>query len=78
MPLRSVSNRGAMKFPIASEEWRRLSTAEKVRRCKLWAEEARKLAIDAPPDRKQSYILVAEAWEDLAAELQRDHFTKLR
>jgi hypothetical protein len=67
-----------MISPVNADEWRQLSAPEKVRLCKLWAEEARKLAIHAHPDRMGSFISVAKAWEELAAELERAHFTKER
>jgi len=54
-----------MVFPIDIKEWRQLSVAEKVQRCKVWAEEARKLAEHANPDRRDAYIRIADDWERL-------------
>ena len=67
-----------MAFPIDIKEWQQLSAAEKVQRCKIWAEEARKLAEDATPDRRDAYLRIAEDWEQLGAVLDPEHFAKLR
>ena len=67
-----------MAFPIDMKEWRQVSAAEKVQRCKVWAEEACKLAEHADPDRRDVYLRIADDWEELGAVLDREHFTKLR
>ena len=60
-----------MEHDFKSEEWARLSTAERVHRCHVLAAEARDLATDAPPQAKRHYLEIAEQWTALAGEIQK-------
>jgi hypothetical protein len=59
-----------MEFRFNADEWTRLSTTERVRRCGLWEEEARRLAEGAPPKMAASYLSMAREWRKLADEIE--------
>jgi hypothetical protein len=54
-----------------AEEWDRLTSGQRVRRCRLWAVEAMKLAAAAPVAMKQHYASIAERWSQLAEEIEK-------
>jgi hypothetical protein len=54
-----------------AEEWDRLTSGQRVRRCRLWAVEAMKLANAAPLAMKQHYASIAERWSELAEEIEK-------
>ena len=55
---------------FSSEEWARLSLCERVQRCRLIAEEAKRFAEDATGEVRLMYLSVARGWERLAQDLQ--------
>jgi hypothetical protein len=61
-----------MEYRFNAEEWIRLTPAERVKRCRLWAREARELAASASADMQQPYLDIAGQWEHLAKEIERD------
>ena len=61
-----------MQYRFNAEEWRGLATAERVRRCRLWAEEAQKLAQGAPPKMAANYLSIAADWLKLASEMEEN------
>ena len=61
-----------MELQFKAEEWQRLPLDERMRRCRLLSEEARKLAADADPRFKLLYLEIAAQWSALANEIA-DH-----
>jgi hypothetical protein len=59
-----------MEYRFNAAEWSELSAEDRVRRCRLMAEEARLLAERAPPSLKQSYAKIAQDWIQLAADIE--------
>lgn len=53
-----------------AEEWSRLTTSERIRRCLLFAEQARVQGASAPPDVKKIYQDLAQHWLALAHEIE--------
>jgi hypothetical protein len=60
-----------MEFGFNAQEWKRLSNAERVKRCRLLAHEASELALSSPTDLKREYLALAEQWELLAKAIER-------
>ena len=60
-----------MEYRFNAEEWNRLTSGERVRRCRLWAAEAMKLAEAAPLAMKKHYMSIAERWSQLAEEIEK-------
>ena len=60
-----------MEYRFKSDEWNSLSTAERIRRSRLWAKEAHHLADNATPEMKAGYRRIAEQWTNLARDLER-------
>jgi hypothetical protein len=58
-------------YRFNAEEWNHLTSGERVRRCRLWAAEAMKLAAAAPVAMKQHYASIAERWSQLAEEIEK-------
>ena len=54
-----------------AEEWNRLTTQQRIRRCLLYAQEASAQAVHALPEAKQAYSDVAQHWLALAMEIER-------
>ena len=52
------------------KNWAKLSSAERIHRCRVMAHEARKLAESAAPPLKKSYMSIAGEWEVLAADIE--------
>jgi hypothetical protein len=62
-----------MQYRFQAEEWKGLSRAERVARCRLMALEASKLARDAERDEtKRLYSKLAHEWEALARDMETD------
>ena len=53
------------------DEFLRLSTEDRIRQCRAFAEDARYQATFADRDLRIEYIAVAQHWSDLADELQK-------
>jgi len=60
-----------MELEFNPEEWRTLGPAERVRRCRQFAEHARQLAAEAPPELRKGYLDLAQNWLALADEVGR-------
>ena len=60
-----------MDHEFDADEWRSLSRSVRAMRCRLMAVETRALAERAPDELKPIYEHMAEQWEKLAAELER-------
>ena len=56
---------------FVAEEWKALRVADQVERCNTMAQEAIKLANDAPPNLAEGYLLLAEQWIRLGMEIGR-------
>jgi hypothetical protein len=58
-----------MEYRFNAEVWERLSNAERAKRCRLMAAEARKLAEKAVGRVGEDYLAIAANWEQLAADI---------
>lgn len=69
----AATSQGAfrLEFRFNAEEWQGLSNEERVRRCRLMAEEAITLAKGAPPELKEGYLSLSRDWLKLATEMDR-------
>jgi len=61
-----------MEYRFSAEEWKRLTRAERIGRCRLWAHEASELAMVASPIMKGAYLDIARHWEQLAKEIEAE------
>jgi hypothetical protein len=62
-----------MQYRFQADEWKGLSRAERVARCRLMAHEADKLARDAQRDEtKRLYMKLAHEWDALARDMEAD------
>jgi hypothetical protein len=50
-------------------EWSRLSPGDRARHCKLMADAARSLAVQAAPQLKEYYLTIANSWMRRATEI---------
>jgi hypothetical protein len=53
-------------------EWSRLTSAERIRRCLRFAEQARMLGAEASPEANKAYQELAQHWLTLADEIGND------
>ena len=60
-----------MEHRFKADEWERLTPAERVRRCRAIAAQAREIAATAPSTMRDSYLRLAESWALLADEIER-------
>lgn len=60
-----------MEYRFKSEEWKNLTSEQRVRRCHLMAEQAQALAEGASEDMRPSYMRIAEEWMKLAGDIER-------
>ncbi len=60
-----------MEFRFNADEWQQLTNQERVRRCRLMAEQALTLANQAPPELKEGYLSLSSDWLKLGAEIER-------
>jgi len=65
-----------MEYRFKAEEWLKLSSSERMHRCQLMASEARKLAQNASGALQADYGTIADNWDQLAADIQRNGGTK--
>jgi hypothetical protein len=56
---------------FGAKEWSDILAEERPRRCRLMAEEAQKLAQDAPDHLSKAYLRIAQAWLQLADDMER-------
>ena len=61
-----------MEYRFNAEEWSRLKPEERMRRCRLWAEEGQKLAQGAHPKMAAHYLSIAADWLKLASEMEEN------
>jgi hypothetical protein len=59
-----------MDYRFNADEWENLSHNQRAHRCRVMADEARKLAITAAELMNESYLSIAPDWEKLANELE--------
>ena len=62
------------KYVYDPEEWQTLSAEERVRRCRLWAAEARHHALRSSGSTRELFVSVANGWDKLAAEIEDQEF----
>ena len=67
----SISELG-MDYQFNAEEWRRMGSTERVRRCRLFAHEANALALAADPTMEGAYLDIARDWEKLAEDIEAE------
>jgi hypothetical protein len=60
-----------MEYRFKATEWKDLPAADRVRRCRLMADEAVTLAHLTSPDLAASYLRLAEDWRILAIDIDR-------
>lgn len=60
-----------MEHRFKSDEWKNLTSDQRVRRCHLMAEEANALAVGTSADLALSYRRIAEEWTKLAEDIER-------
>jgi hypothetical protein len=59
-----------VEFRFNAVEWRAMTTAQRVQRCTILAEEAQKLAHEASDELKPFYLKLADRWLMLGMALQ--------
>jgi hypothetical protein len=62
-----------MDYRFKADEWNTLTQAERVRRCRLLAAEAKALARNAQTGLGQKYQTIADRWLELAREIEQHH-----
>ena len=61
-----------MEFRFNADEWKLLRPMDRVRRCRLWAAQAHRIAADSKPPVSKVYEDLARQWSLVAQELERD------
>jgi hypothetical protein len=61
-----------MDLDFNAEEWIGMSTAQRVRLCKLLAIRAREIARRSSPDLAPAHLRIADEWDKLAGEMERE------
>jgi hypothetical protein len=61
-----------MEYRFNAEEWTTLPNQERVRCCRLMANETRKLAANSTGTMQVTYISLAKDWETLAFEMEQN------
>ena len=54
-----------------ADSWNDMPSAERVRRCMLFAHEANRQALNAAPDVREAYLDLSKQWLALAAEIEK-------
>lgn len=61
-----------MELRFTADEWEKLLPPERIKRCRLLAEEAEKLAAAAAPGLRPAYADLARQWRTLANEMTQE------
>lgn len=61
-----------MDYRFNAEEWRKLTPAQRVRKCRLLADEAKALGNASSDILKKHYLSIAKDWLELAAEIEQN------
>ena len=61
-----------MEYRFNAEEWDALTPENRVRRCRLLAQEALKMADGAKGSMKDALLAIAADWERLGTEIERN------
>jgi hypothetical protein len=62
-----------MQYRFNAKEWVNLSPGERVKRCRIMAYEASELGLAAAtPQMKRMYLELAQDWQRLAQEIERE------
>ena len=64
---------GISELEFDAESWNTMPSAERVRRCLIFAHEARQLAANAAPELKDAYSDLSRQWLALAAEIEKNN-----
>ena len=59
-----------MDYRFQSDEWERLAPSQRIYRCRLLAEECRRVGGRTSPELKQMYQELAGLWTKLAGEME--------
>ena len=59
-----------LELEFNAAEWQQLDSAERVRRCRAFAAQAKQLSAEAAPDVKRSYLELSQHWHVLADEIE--------
>jgi hypothetical protein len=59
-----------LELEFDSDEWSKLTSSERIRRCRLFAEHARQHAAGAAPEVKKIYQELSQNWLALAEEIE--------
>jgi hypothetical protein len=62
----------APELEFNAEAWNDMASAERVRRCMIFAHEANRHALNAAPDVREAYAELARQWLTLAAEIEKN------
>ena len=60
-----------MEYRFNAAEWDKLAPSDRIRRCRLWAEESQKLASQTSGTIHEAYLAIAMDWQELANEIER-------
>jgi hypothetical protein len=63
----------APELEFDAESWNDMPPAERVRRCMLFAHEARQLGSKVPADVREAYADLSRQWLKLAAEIEKSN-----
>jgi hypothetical protein len=61
-----------MDYRFNAEEWPTLPPPERIRRCRLMADQAQKLAKSTTGTMKMTYLSLAKDWETLAFDIEQN------
>jgi hypothetical protein len=61
---------------FAADEWQKLTSTERSKRCRLLAKEATQLAQSADPNLREAYQQLADQWIALACKIETNLFDK--
>jgi hypothetical protein len=64
-----TGTKGDLVDRFKAEDWEKLTPEEKVRRCRMMADQAKALANNASPALAKTYMAIAEDWLKLAVDL---------
>ena len=60
----------ATELDFSAEEWKTLTTRERIRRCLAYSEQAKALGESAPEETREAYLDLSRHWLALAHEME--------
>jgi hypothetical protein len=67
-----------MEHFLRAEDWKNLTAPQRAKRCRKMAEVSRTASVEADPQTRLQLIKMLKRWLDLAADIEREYYTKLR